>query len=724
MLTRRTRRLSLSTQVLLGLILGLLAGVCFGEQMAFFQDIGKAFILLLQMTVLPYISLSLITGLGHLDYQQVKALALKAGAVLVLSWGLALVVILLMPLAFPVWQSASFFSTSLIHKHEEVNYLSLFIPANPFSSFANNFVPAVVLFSIAVGLALGGIAQKASLLEPLAILNRTMILVTNFVSRLMPYGVFAVVASAAGTLGLEELGKLQVYLWTYMAMALVLTLWVLPALITSLTPLTYRQVVGQTHDVLVTAFATGSALVVLPLLIERSKELLRQSALSTEDTEATVEVIIPAFTSFPKIGTLLPMSFVLFAGWFAGVTVSVAQYPTFAMTGLVSFFGSVNVAMPLLMDLLRIPVDLFQLYLAITVVISRFAVLLTTMNNLVLTLVGACAVNGLLTVRWGRLLHNAIITVVLLVVTLGGARVFFTVALDTAYHKDEIIASMQLLRSKVPATVYTEVPSPPPALEPAPTSRLERIRAHGTIRVGYLPDRLPFAYFNAAGDLVGFDIEMAHTLARDLGVQLAFVPVTRERMAEQLSAGDYDIIMSGVAVTPDRALVTAFSASYLDETLAFIVKDHRLDDFSSREAVRRLKAPRLGVPNLPYYIDKVRRYVPQAEVVLLNSVPEFFQHRGDELDALVLSAESGSAWTLLYPAYSVAIPQPDVLAVPLAYPLPSGDQAMVAFINTWITLKQKDKTITALYDYWILGKNTVPKQPHWSVLRNVLHWVK
>jgi Na+/H+-dicarboxylate symporter len=95
-------------------------------------------------------------------------------------------------------------------------------------------------------------------------------------------------------------------------MALVLTFWVLPALITSCTPLTYRQVVGRTRDVLITAFAMGSALIVLPLLIERSKEPLRQSALSTAETEATVEVIIPAFTSFPKIGTLLPMSFVLF----------------------------------------------------------------------------------------------------------------------------------------------------------------------------------------------------------------------------------------------------------------------------------------------------------------------------------------------------------------------------------------------------------------------------
>ena len=183
----------------------------------------------------------------------------------------------------------------------------------------------MVLFSAAIGLALIGIEQKQGLLANLTVLNRAVTQVTTFVSKLMPIGVFAVVASAAGTMRLEDLSKLQVYLWTYMAIALVLTLWVLPALIMSCTPLTYRQVVGQTRDVLVTAFATGSALIVLPLLIERSKELLRQSALSTETTEATVEVIIPAFTSFPKIGTLLPMSFVLFAGWFAGATVPVAN---------------------------------------------------------------------------------------------------------------------------------------------------------------------------------------------------------------------------------------------------------------------------------------------------------------------------------------------------------------------------------------------------------------
>src|SRR5262249_61864716 len=109
------------------------------------------------------------------------------------------------------------------------------------------------------------------LLASLTVLNRAVTLVTNFVSKLTPIGVFAVVASAAGTMRLEDLSKLQVYLWTYVAIALVLTLWVLPALIMSCTTLTYRQVVGQTQDVLITAFATGRALIFLPLILEPTK---------------------------------------------------------------------------------------------------------------------------------------------------------------------------------------------------------------------------------------------------------------------------------------------------------------------------------------------------------------------------------------------------------------------------------------------------------------------
>ena len=154
----------------------------------------------------------------------------------------------------------------------------------------------------------------------------------------------------------------------------------------------------------------------------------------------------------------------------------------------------------------------------------------------------------------------------------------------------------------------------------------------------YLPDNLPFAYFNGKGDLVGLDIEMAFGAGPRCATRLC--SAMRDRMTEQVNEGYCDIVMSGTVITPERALAVAFSAPYMDVTLAFVVKDHRLEEFSSREALRRLKAPRLGVLNLPYYIDKVHSS-PQATIVPLNSITEFFEGKGEELDAFLFSAEVG-----------------------------------------------------------------------------------
>ncbi len=171
--------MSLASRVLLALVFGLGAGIFFGESVGFLQEVGRAFILLLQMTVLPYIVLSLITGLGRLTLQEVKSLGLKVGTLLALSWGLAFVAIVVMPLAYPAWQTGSFFSTSLLQTPEPVDFLAMFIPANPFYAMANSLIPAVVLFSLAVGLALIGIEEKQGLLDNLTTLYQAMTRITG-----------------------------------------------------------------------------------------------------------------------------------------------------------------------------------------------------------------------------------------------------------------------------------------------------------------------------------------------------------------------------------------------------------------------------------------------------------------------------------------------------------------------------------------------------------------
>ena len=86
-----------------------------------------------------------------------------------------------------------------------------------------------------------------------------------------------------------------------------------------------------------------------------------------------------------------------------------------------------------------------------------------------------------------------------------------------------------------PGVVHrTETPVPP---IPDGADVATTIRARGILRVGYLPDSLPYAFFNARGELVGFDVELAHQLAREMGVKLELVPVSRERFDEHMRMG-------------------------------------------------------------------------------------------------------------------------------------------------------------------------------------------
>lgn len=354
---RKKKKLSLSTQIIIGMGLGFGVGIFFGEYCSFLQIIGNAFIKLLQITILPYICVSMILGIGGLTAGQAKLMAQKAGILLLLFWGISFVIVLLLPLSFPHWESAAFFSSSIVESPQEVDFLNLYIPSNPFYSLANNIVPAVVLFSILMGIALMGMEKKATLLETLDTAAQALIRMTNHIVKLTPVGVFAITA-AAGTMTIEEFGRLQVYLVSFNIAAILLTFWILPMLVTLVTPFKYRDIIGMTRDALVTAFTTGNLFVVLTVLTEGCKQLFETYGLKKDKTDTYVDVIVPISFNFPNTGKLLMLLFILFAAWFSGSTFSLTQYPTFVFAGLLSFFGGVDVAMPFMLDLMRIPADM------------------------------------------------------------------------------------------------------------------------------------------------------------------------------------------------------------------------------------------------------------------------------------------------------------------------------------------------------------------------------
>jgi Na+/H+-dicarboxylate symporter/ABC-type amino acid transport substrate-binding protein len=712
--------MSSTRRILIGLGTGVAVGIFLGERAAVFSVAAEVFVKLLQMTVLPYVTVSIVTSLGSLDHAQARTLGLRAGAVLCGLWAVALVFTFLIPLTFPTMATASFFSTTLLERRAPFDFVGLYIPSNPFNSLANNVVPAVVLFSVILGVALIGVPRKQTLLDVLRVAGDAVSRATRLAVRLTPYGLFAIAASAAGTLNVDQLERLQVYLVAYVGVGLLVSLWVLPGLIAALTPIKVADIFRLTRDALVTAVVAGDLFIVLPVLTEASRTLLERHTPEQRHAASLPDIIVPASFNFPHTGKLLSISFVLFAGWFADAAVSVRDYPWLALTGLLTFFGSLNAAVPFLLDLFRIPADTFQLFLATGVINARIGTLVAAMHTLAVALIGASAISGTLRFDRKALLRYALITAALTLAVVGTTRAVFAGILRPEYTRDKVLAGMHLLHEPVTAVVHRTAPPPAPH-DSRPI--LERVRADGVLRVGYVPDALPFVFVNSRGDLVGFDVELAHRLARELGVRLEFLPLDRADLERQVAAGYCDLVMSGLPVTTVRASRMLFSQPYLDETFALVVRDGDREAFSSWQAIRARPSTTIAVPDVPYYIDKIRQQLPGATLRVVQDAATIFGPDAPVVDAVVMPAERGSAWTLLYPQYAVVVPEPGVVKVPLAYPVCGGDQAFASFLNTWIDLKRKDGTLDRLYAYWVLGRDAAPRPPRWSIIRDVLHWV-
>ena len=389
-----------------GLIAGIATGLFFGDGARVLEPVADGFVKLMQMAVLPYITVSIAGSIGALDVAELRRLGLRVALVLLALWTLALGFAFLMPLAFPPTQNASFFSTTLLEPPQSFNLVDLYIPANPFFALANSIVPAVVLFSMMVGVALNGLPRKQVLLDILGIAGDTLARTMRFVVQLTPYGIFAIAATTAGTLRVEQAARLELYLVAYAGLALLLALWVLPGLVSALTPIPARAIFTATREALLTATIVGDQFIVLPVLIASCKELMARYGRGDAHAAAMPDVIVPASYNFPHSGKLLSVSFILFAGWFSDAAIDPADYPRLGLTGLITLFGSVTTAIPFLLDLFRVPADTFQLFLASGIINSRFGTLVAAMHTVTMALLGTCAVTG--AIRWRPLAPGAI----------------------------------------------------------------------------------------------------------------------------------------------------------------------------------------------------------------------------------------------------------------------------------------------------------------------------
>ena len=727
--TPKKPRIPLATQVLLGLVLGVAVGLFFGELVAPLRVVGQAFIRLLQITVIPYIVVALITGLGRLSYDEVKKLAAAGGSVLLTLWATAMALVLLLPFAFPNWPSRSFFQKSSIEVRPPPDFLELYIPSNPFFSLANALVPAVVVFSIMIGLALIGVRGKEVLIEPLSALAETLSKVTSFVAKLAPLGVFALIASTAGTLSFGDLARLQVYVVIMVLILLTLGLWLLPGLVACVTPLRHGYILRQLRTPLITAFATGSSLVVLPMLAEICKNLVAEADRNAawpedeEEAESSVDVLLPTFFSFPTIGNVMSLAFVLFAGWYIGSAVSPALYPSVIFAGVASLFGGTALAIPFVLELAELSRDLFQVFLSVDVIISRFGTFVSAMHYATIAMIGTFFLRGIWRPRLWPLLRVVIVGVVLIAAVLVGVRAFYTYILVVPYTKDQALRGLQLLQRPQPAVVHREPPVEPEAAGPRSYSQ---IIDSGVLRVCYLPGNYPLSFFNADGELVGFDIEMAHRLAERLTLSLEFWPLKGLKSGpRKLESGYCDVVFNSVAMGLTRMESAAETDPFNTVTLSFLVPDHRRRDFATWQAVRNQGEITIASSAFQTLPRDIWIRLPEANIVRLSSFEDqaqYFESGGEGADAFLDTAEEGSAWTILFPNFTAVVPRP-VMQAPVVYLVARDRPVLLRAMNAWLLIEKQSGGIDELYDYWIQGKIQGVQPPRWSVIRDVLGWV-
>lgn len=713
--------MTFTQKILLGLFGGVVLGLFFGELVGQLSVVGDIYIGLLQMTVLPYIMLSLIANLGRISWSESRGLLTTLCAVFLVFLLGGGAILMLSPLAFPPADAASFFSRTLIEAPEVVDFVALYVPSNPFSAMADNLVPAVVLFSILLGIGLSGAAHSGGLLTALDTLTDALNRVNKLVIKLTPLGVFAIAAGTAGTMSLEELGRLQGFLISYTLLVAAVTFVVLPLLVSAVTPFTARELLMVPRDSLITIFAAAKIIVLMPQLIENVQELFRRHDLLDEEIEHGTGILMPLAYPFPNLGTYLILSFVAFAGWYLGRPLDFADTLSLEASSFFSSFVAPIVGIPFLLDMLQLPADVMELFVVSTVYTDRIRVVLGAMHLLALTTVVMAIRRGVFRPNMRKLGIAVLASVISVALALVATRFWLQATVVGTYNGDQQLLQIQWMARPVSALSYSEV-LPSPAADDAP-ARLARIAQRGTVRVGYLPDSLPWAFRNEQGIETGFDMEMANSLARDLDVSLELVRLSEPDITALLASGQIDIVMSGLGRTADRLRLYRFAGEPIDLTLGLLVPDHQRKAFASSDVLRTHSDLTIGVVQRdPAFQRQISELLPLADIQFVESPRAFLRGDSPAIDAVLYSAEGGAAWTLLYPDFSVVVPQPVLARLTGGYVVPPQDDPWARYVGEWVKLKRQDGTIDALFDHWIGGGGARSTAPRWSVARDVLGW--
>ncbi len=712
------KKITLPFQILIALVLAVITGLFFGELTSPLRWIGDAFIMLLKMSILPYLAFALMSGIATLDAPQAKRLIKYGGFFLIIIWVIVIVTLYALTYSFPAQEIVPYYTPMQPPAVSPKTFLALFIPDNIFYALSNNVVPAVVVFSLFFGAALMLFPRKEALLAILDGAVNSLGRIITWIVRISPIGIFALIAATTGTISVAQFQKIAVYLITFGAASLIFTFWLLPAIVTSFTKVKYSELLGNLQAALLLGFSTGNIFVTLPYIMDGVNHIARKHEIQNREAQAISKTLIPIAYNLPLVGNLMAFLFVLFLAYFYGIQFSIAENIKLVPLAILTLAGPVTAglnSMVFIVDQMQLPTDGISLFVETLSITRNLQGLAGSAGIGVFTLLTLFAFTRQLHFRPFRLLLNTSLSVVLLVGLIIGLH-----TIDPRPSIPKPRYPTLTIDNPTPAKLYLQGDTlPPPAPIQEGETILERIRRTKLLRIGYNSNTIPFAYLNDGGELVGYDIAFAHALAHSLGVDLAFIPLDYDNLADELNHDLYDIGMSAITVTDKRLPHLLFSTPTTEVQAVFVVRDYRRLDFGNLNNVLQMEDLRIAVLQGSSYENLARAKFPHADIIPITDYDQFT--KDDTIQALLWSNEEAIVWVHSHPFYTVVLPQPRIQIDFYAYAMSQNGDDLRDYIDYWLALKKLDGFTDEMRDKWILGERQIPLR-RWSIYHNVLHW--
>jgi ABC-type amino acid transport substrate-binding protein len=222
---------------------------------------------------------------------------------------------------------------------------------------------------------------------------------------------------------------------------------------------------------------------------------------------------------------------------------------------------------------------------------------------------------------------------------------------------------------------------------------IDQILERGSLRACFEPNEYPSAFFTTGDspELIGFDVEMAHRFAKRMYLSVEFVPTDSESEAASfLNQGICDVYTRTLPVNWQRTQKFALTTPVYVSSIGLIVRDNQRSRYSSWNDISRRSNLTFAIEDSVGGIARLSLFFPKARIVPMKNMQD--QRRLLEtglkgVDAIMDMAEEGAAWTLLYPEFSLVVPQPTT-RVPVAYAVARENQELLRAINAFLFCKR------------------------------------